>query len=281
MLDMIAFYGARAGTVAPLLVAGLADDHVTSDANGIVVPNRCNQILSVFAMSQATAGSLTNSVQLRSPSLQASSLVDLANWNANGAVVAAAQIPDNNAPFNDFKEAPIPLQPGERLQALSTVDVAAVAENIFVIVTLTDGMVSNPITGPNGTPPRIESIVFDYQAAAVINTWSTSALVPRQALRAGSYAIVGMKPVGTSMVAARLILENGTRPGVIATNAAVGAAGVGSFSDAVDQCQGMYRYGRMGVWGTFSHINPPQIQTIASVADAAIAQHVILDLIKL
>jgi hypothetical protein len=233
-------------------------------------------------MSQATAGSLTNTITLSSPSLRASSLLELSNWNANGAVVAAAQIPDNNAPFNDFSPAPIPLQPGEALQVLSSVDAAAVAENIFVIIHLTDGMLSTPITGSGGTPPRIETLIFDGQAAAVINTWSPTALVPRQALRAGTYAVVGMKAVGTSMVAARLVFGNqGPRPGVLATNAAVGAGGVGSFSDAREQYSGMYRYGKMGVWGTFSHVNPPQAEIICSVADAAITQHFALDVIKI
>ena len=283
MLDMIAFYGARAGTIALLNIAGLADGHLTVQGNNIIVPAQCSQIMEVFAMSQATAGSLTSGVTLSSPSLRASSNLELSNWNANGAVVAAAQIPDNNAPYNDFKEAPIPLQAGEALQALSCVDAVAAAENIFVIITLTDGYypMFGGITGPNNTPPRVESLVFDCQAAAVINTWSPTALVSRQQLRAGTYAIVGMKYVATSGVAARLVISGqGPRPGVIATNAAVGAAGVGSFSDAVDQYQSLFRYGRAGVFGYFTHVNPPQAEVICSVADTAVAQHIVLDVIK-
>ena len=276
MLDMIAFYGARAGTVAPLNIAGLADSHVTVQGNNIIVPAQCNRILTVFAMSQATAGSLTNIITISSPSLRATSLLDISNWNANGAVVAAAQIPDNNAPFNDFTQAPITLMPGEAMQALSAVDAAAVAENIFVIITLTDGNIT-PVTAD-----RIETVIFDGQQAAVINTWSPTALVPRQALRAGTYAVVGMKAVGTSLIAARLVFGNqGARPGVIGTNAAVGAGGVGSFSDAVDQMRGMFRMGKMGIWGTFTNVNPPQAEIICSVADAAITEHFALDLIKI
>jgi|GEM_PF-4815931 len=277
MLDMIAFYGARAGTVAPLNVAGLADQHVTVQGNNIIVAAQCNKIVTVFACSQATAGSLTNQITLSSPSLRATSLLELPCHNANGAVVAAAQIPDNDAPYNDFKELPIQLQPGEALQCLSAVDVAAVAENIFVIITLTDGVLAQPI--PAG---RIETVIADGQAAAVINTWSPSALVFRQALRAGTYAVVGAKFTGTSLVAARLVFGNqGPRPGVIGTNSPVGAAGVGSFADSKDQIDGLYRYGRMGVWGTFTNVNPPQMEIICSVADAAITQHVALDLIKI
>lgn len=276
MLDVIAFYGARAGTVALNNVAGLPDTHVTVIGNNVIVPSQCPKILATYAMSQATAGSLTNQIQLSSPSLRATTLLDLCNWNANGAVVAAAQIPDNNAPYQEFKESPIDLAPGESLQALSAVDVAAVAENIFVLVFLTDGVLAQPFTG------RIETVIADGQAAAVINTWSPTAMVFRQALRAGTYAVVGMKATGTSMVAARLIFGNqGPRPGVLATNSPVGAAGVGSFADSVDQFDGLFRYGRLGVFGTFSHTNPPVAEIICSVADAAAVQHFALDLIKI
>ena len=278
MIDMIAFYGARAGTVAALNIAGLADQHVTVQGNNIIVPAPCNKLLFAFACSQATAGSLTNQVTISSPSLRASSLIELSNHNANGAVVAAAQIPDNNAPYNDFKESPILLTVGEALQMLSSVDVAAVAENIFGILTLTDGNLDLPVPYQGA---RIETVIADGQAAAVINTWSPSALVFRQALRAGTYACVGMKSTGTSCVASRLVFGNqGARPGVIGTNSPVGAAGVGSFADSVDQLNGMMRYGRMGVLGYFTNTNPPQMETICSVADAAITEHVALDIIK-
>lgn len=281
MHDTIAFYGARAGTTALNNVAGLADSHVTVQGNNIIVPSQCWQILEVYAMSQATAGSLTNAIQVSSPSLRSTSLIDISNWNANGAVVAAAQIPDNNAPYNDFKEAPIPLVPGEAVQCLSSVDVAAVAENIFVIIHLTDGALVNPFKAADGTSaPRIETLIFDAQAAAVINTWSPTAMVSRQALRAGVYAVVGMKFTATSGVAARLVFGNqGPRPGVIATNSAAGTGG--SFSDSVDQYQGLFRYGRMGVWGTFSNVNPPQAEVICSVADTAAVMHFALDVIKI
>lgn len=275
MLDMVAFYGARAGTVALLNIAGLADGHVTVQLNNVIVPAQCSKILAAFVESQATAGSLTNQVQIRSPKLLSEGIVELSNWNANGAVVAAAQIPDNNPPINDFKESPIDLQPGEALQAFSGVDVAAVAENILCAIILTDGNWACP-------PGPIRPYIFDGQAAAVANAWTQTALVPRQALRAGSYAVVGMKAVGTTMSLARLVFGNqGPRPGVVATNSAVGAGGVGSFSDSVDPMHGLFRKGNMGVFGVFDHLNPPQAEIFCSVADAAITEHFALDLIKI
>jgi hypothetical protein len=279
MMDSIAFYGARAGTVALLNVAGLPDTHTFVNGNNVAVPSPCNKIAGIFCCSQATAGSLTNQIRFSSPSLGRTSLIDICNHNANGAVVAAAQIPDANAPFNDFHHAPRPLNAGESLQMTSAVDVAAAAENIFGIVFLTDGNMSLPDVLPN----PIETVIFDGQAAAVINTWSPSALVPRQNLQKGTYACVGMKYTGTSGVAARLsgFINQTARPAVIATNSPVGAAGVGSFADSVDQAQGLFRYGRMGVLGVFPSESPPQSEIICSVADAAITQHWALDLIRL
>jgi hypothetical protein len=44
---------------------------------------------------------------------------------------------------------------------------------------------------------------------------------------------------------------------------------------------GLFRRGRLGVWGVFSTPNYPNVEILSSVADAAIAQHVTLDLIKI
>jgi hypothetical protein len=91
-----------------------------------------------------------------------------------------------------------------------------------------------------------------------------------------------MKFNAVSGVAARLIFGNqGSRPGVIACNSATGAANVGGFSDSKDQYDALFRYGRAGVFGTFSHTNPPNMEVICSVADPAAAMHVALDLIKI
>lgn len=275
MLDMVAFINVagRAGTVALQNVAGLADTHVTVQGNNITIPDQCNKICGVFAETEATAGSVTNQIVLSTPSLRATSLLELPAWNNNGAIAAATQIPDNNAPYNDFKEVPIPLVPGEALQCLTAVDVAAVAEAPVVLVTLCDKIV--PVIPAEGQ--RIETVYADAQAAAVINVWSPTAIVFRQALRAGSYAVVGFKATGTSMTGARLVFGNqGPRPGVVATNNAVASPG-----DSVDQQKGLFRYGRMGIFGTFSHVNPPVVEVLCSIADAAANMHFAFDLIKI
>lgn len=276
MLDMIAFLEARVGAVALGNIAGLADTHVTVLGDNITVPDQCNKILGVCALNEATAGSIITEIQISSPSLRATSLLDVACWNANGAVAAATQIPNNPPMYCDFKEAPIQLQPGEALQALSAVDVVPAGETDTVVIILTDGILANPFTG------RIETLIADAAAAAVINVWSPTAIVFRQALRAGTYALVGMKASGVSMTAARLVFGNqGPRPGTIAVNTAAGAGGVGTFGDASEVAGGLFRYGRLGVWGMFTHTNPPVVEVLCSIADAAIGMQFAFDVIKI
>lgn len=276
-LDMVAFLNVagRAGTVALQNVAGMPDAHVTVIGNNVMVPAKCNKILGVFAETEATAGSITNQIVLSSPYMMKSALLELSCWNNNGAIAAAAQIPDNDAPFNDFKEAPIQLAAGEGLQCLTGVDVAAVAEAPVVLVFLTDGDLGLPTKAPfDGT---IRHVYAQAAAAAVINVWSPTAVVFRQALEAGTYALVGMKATGVSMTAARLRFGNQAEmPGVIGTNNAVGSPG-----DMKDQANGIFRNGRLGVWGYFTHNNPPTVEVLCSVADAAATLSFAFDIIRI
>ncbi len=281
MIDVIAFseVAARAGTVALQNVAGLADTHVTVQGDNIIVPSQCPKILGVYANGSSTVGSLTNAVQLSSPSLRATSLLDLPNFENNGlAMVAAAMHPGHLAdrtgaidvysvPVNDFKESPIDLMPGEALQCLTSVDVAAVGQSNRVVIFLTDGVLAQPFTG------RIETVIADGQAAAVAAVWSPTAIVFRQQLRAGTYAVVGLKAASTTMIAARMVFGNqGPRPGVLGDDV---------LASSLDHFGGLFRYGRAGVFGTFSHVNPPVMEILCAAADAAAVQTFALDLIKI
>jgi hypothetical protein len=272
MYTVVAFLNAagRAGTVALQNVAGLADASTFVQGNNVRVPDTCNKILAVFAETQATAGSVTNAIRLSSPKMGERTLLDLDRWVANGAIVAANQIPGNNPPFNDYSQFPIQLASGEALQCLTSVDVAAVAEAPVVIVFLTDG---NYVMPPAGS--QIEHVVFDGQAAAVINTWSPTALVPRQALQAGTYAVVGMKAVSTTITAARLVF-----PGSGAQGFRPGCIGCATNQNTVDPARGLFRNANLGILGTFTQDNPPQAEILCSVADAAAVQHITLDIVK-
>jgi len=283
MLDMVAFYEVRAAVVAPAVqnTAGLADQHVTVLGDNITVPSQCSKIYGVYWGSGVTAVAVpTTFALLSSPSLRATSLLELSNIDTQVGVVAteypgSISLPLGGViPYNDFKEAPIQLVPGEALQCLSGTQAASAAEDNRVIVFLTDGNIA-----PMPAGVRIESLAADAVAAAVANAWSATAIIFRQALRAGTYAVVGMRASGQSMTAARLIFGNqGARPGTIATSG--GAAYVGQFIQR-DFADGLFRYGRSGIWGTFTHTNPPTVEVFCSVADAAANMHFILDIIKI
>ena len=108
-------------------------------------------------------------------------------------------------------------------------------------------------------------------ATALGNAWGAGALTFEQVLESGMYAVVGMKAFGATLIAGRLIFPNqGPRPGCIGY--ATPLTGVGAIENPA------FRNGNLGVWGTFSHTAPPQLEVIAAAADTA--QEVYLDVVK-
>jgi hypothetical protein len=280
MLDTVAFYEVRAAVVYPAIAntAGLADPHVTVVGDNIIVPPQCNKIIGVYWGAALTALAVpTYSAMLASPSLRATTLLQLANVDQQ-VTGAGVEYPGVNSlplgghvPYNDFKEAPIPLVPGEALSCLSATQAASAVETNRVIVFLTDG---NIATMPAGV--RIETVVADAAAPAVANAWTPTAIAFQQALRAGTYAVVGMKACGVTMTAARLIFSNqGARPGCIGSNGVLGPMG------QVDHANGLFRQGRLGIWGTFTSTNPPVAEVLCQAADAAAAMRFALDIVKI
>ena len=278
MLDMIAFYEVRAAVVYPAYqnTAGLADQHVTVLGDNITVPDVCNKIIGVYWGAALTALAVpVRLAQLASPSLMPRLEIGAVDSQVTGAGVeypGAGALPLSSAIcYNDFKEAPIPLIPGESLQALSATQAASAVETNRILVFLTDGQIDKMPAGV-----RIRTIAADLAAPAVANVWTPSAVVFRQALDAGKYAVVGMKAVGVTMTAMRLVFGNqGARPGVIGNNGVLGTLGQENIA------AGLFRYGRLGVWGTFTHTNPPTVEVLCQAADAAATMFVYLDVVKI
>lgn len=280
MLDTVAFYEVRAAVVYPAIqnTAGLADQHVTVLGDNITVPVQCNKIIGVYWGTALTALAVpVRQAIITSPSLRATSNLEITaiDSQVTGAGVeypGAGSLPlGTSICYNDFKEAPIQLTPGEALNALSGTQAASAVETNRVIVFLTDGVIT-----PMPAGARIETVIGDCAAAAGANAWTATAMVFRQALRAGTYAVVGMRANGVTMTAARLVFGNqGARPGCIGTNGVLG-----TFA-AENPAGGLFRYGRLGVWGTFSHTNPPVAEVLCQAADAAANMTIALDVIKI
>lgn len=280
MLDIIAFYEVRAAVVYPAVqnTAGLADQHVTVQGDNIIVPSQCNKIIGVYDGAALTALAVpVYYAALSSPSLRATSILQLASVDSQvtGAGVeypGAGALPlGTTICYNDFKECPVQLTPGEALQFLSATQAASAVETHRVIVFLTDGNIA-----PMPAGARIETVLADAQAAAVANAWTAVAVVFQQALRAGTYAVVGLSAHGVTMTAARLVFGNqGARPGVIGTNGVLGTMAQPDFAN------GLFRQGRLGVWGTFTHTNPPVVEVLCQAADAAATMRFAFDLVKI
>lgn len=277
-LDCLAFYEVRAAVVYPAFqnTAGLADQHVTVLGDNVIVPDRCNKIVGVYWGAALTALAVpTRLAQLSSPSLIPRLEIAHVDSQVAGAGVeypGAGSLPlGSSICYNDYKEAPIQLESGEALQCLSATQAASAVETNRVIVFLTDGVIDKIPAGA-----QIRTMAADLAAPAVANVWTASAIVFRQPLMAGKYAVVGMKAVGVTMTACRFVFGNqGERPGCIGSNGILGPLA----QEAIGG--GLFRFGRLEVWGTFSSTNPPTVEVLCQAADAAATMSVYLDLIRI
>lgn len=257
-MDTVAFYEARAGTPAFSNIAALADQHVNVSGDSITIPSQCSKILAAIVTTvTATAGNTTQ-VQISSPSLRGRTLLDLGCFGIT-------ETPGNNPPFDLYAECPVELAAGETMQLL-TINSGTNTETVHGVVFLTDGVLAMPpLTGTG-----IETVRATGATTVSADAWTAVPLTFTQDLRSGTYALVGMKAASTTMIAARAIFSNqGPRPGCV---------GVPTLYSYVDPGNGIFRYGRLGLWGTFTHMNPPQIEVLCGSADTA--QEFLLDLVK-
>ena len=277
MFRTVVFSESVAAAAAVLLhnVAGLPDQHVTVIGDNISVPEETTNLMAIYAHG---GGGLAADVafmtqgRLEVPSLKP--YLDVASFTAFNALLAA-QLPISPTPINNYIGKGINLIPSENIQYTVAEDAAGAAagdgSSEFAAIWLGDG---NYGLGPLADLP-IETVRFVGQAAAVADVWQASAMVFDQALKAGTYAVVGMRFTSPSAVLARLIFSNqGARPGCIGYVTPVTPA-----TSPIENP--MFRNGNLGVWGTFSHSNPPQLEMICHLADAAATQIGYLDVVRI
>lgn len=261
---------ALAADTNPLLqnLAGLPDTHVTVQGDNISVPSDTPNLMAIYAQGGCTDNvAVMTQCRLQAPSLKP--YLDIAAYTPFAAAIAG-HIPISPTPLNNYVGKGINLVPGENMQIATAENNATDDRAALVGLWLGDG---NYNLGAIRNYP-IETVRFIGQAAAVAAVWSPSAIVFDQALKAGTYAVVGMKLNSTTPVIARLIFANqGARPGCIGYTVPV--AGVGPVENP------MFRNGNLGVWGTFSHSNPPQMELLCQAADAAAVQIGYLDVVRI
>ena len=229
-------------------VAAVADQHITTDGDDVLVPSFAPNLAGVFAI-----GATISQAQISSPTLRKGLLYDISPLNVGAE-------PVNRPYLHERFRNPIALTPGEGLRAL-VAEGAAGAEQETVLVWLQ----SEFEEAPGG---EILTVRATATATLTAYAWSLCSLTLSQQLEAGRYAIVGMKAVSAGAIAARLVIPGSEyRPGVVAAD----SEGDVSVNDQ--------RYGIHGVFGEFEHTFPPQVEFFSVSADTA--ETVYLDLIKL
>lgn len=244
---MVAWSESQDTAAALTQVAALADQHVTTDGDDILVPSGCDKLLGAFAL-----GATITQGQISSPSLRTKLLVDVSPVN----IGAEPLTPTGMTLFKGFEPQ---LSSSEGLRAL-VAEGAAGAEQETVLAWLSDGKYEMP-----------QGEVFTVRATSastlVAYTWTLCPLALTQQLPAGRYAIVGMRATSAGAIAARLVIPGSAwRPGCIAYDAA---------SDAELP---VFRSGGLGNWGEFEHTYIPQAEFLSISADTA--QVVFLDLVQ-
>lgn len=229
-------------------VAALADQHVTTSGDDVLVPDFAPNLVGVFA-----AGATISQAQLTSPSLRKSTQYDVNPINIGAE-------PLTPTPFHNRFATPRALIPGEGLRAL-VAEGAAGAEQETVIAFLSSGEMGS-VSG------EVQTIRCTNGSTLVGYAWTLGALTLTQQLEAGRYAIVGMRAQSAGLIAARLVIPGSAyRPGCIGYDAS---------SDAE---LSVFRYGALGSWGEFEHTFPPQCEFLSVSADTA--QTVWLDVVKI
>ena len=231
------------------LITPVADPHVRVEADNVIVP------VLKFIAGHLLQGEYVTRGRIESPSLRG--LV-----NPDIEVLDRAAKPSDPSKYHDNATMPIELVESEALNIRMKNDYTTLTIRQNAIVLLSDGPIT-PVTGKI-TTVRAESTSL----ALTAYTWTNGALTFSQTLPAGTYQIVGMRAKATNLVAARCVIPGYVwRPGCVAVQA-VSHIGHSAF-----------RHGRLGVWGSFPHTQPPTIDFL-NTATETVTPEVFLDLIK-
>ncbi|MDD3523853.1 MAG: hypothetical protein PHQ41_04050 [Candidatus Cloacimonetes bacterium] len=228
-------------------MSAVKDQHITTKGDDVLVPSFAPNLMALFAL-----GTTISRAQFSTPSLRERSLIDISPLNIGAE-------PLSNPRIVDYVAKPIALTPGEGARFL--VAEGAAGAELGVGLAWLQGEAE---AAPDG---EIETIRCSSTTTLTANTWTLCELTLSQQLRAGTYAIVGMAAISAGAIAARLVIPGSAyRPGVIA------------FDAESDFGTTYGRNGKLGSWGTFEHVYPPQIEFLSISADTA--ETVYLDIVK-
>lgn len=239
-----------AGTLQNL--AALADPQLFVSGDFIRVPS----LDKVVAIAGGLASGSTQILQLVAPSLR-----EIGNYvvePTNGGADADVE-PDDPPKVVDLRNRPLQLVAGENLSAEAQSDTTGAAFQ-WLLALFMDEM--RPM--PNGP---IRTMRFVNTATLTARAWTNITLTATEELAKGEYAVVGMRAVGASTIAARIVPRGSIwRPGAICGD-------VHTYQD-----HPMFRNGGLGEWARFPHDSIPTVDVLADLADTD--TDVFLDLVK-
>lgn len=254
MFTLVGYDAARAGAIAALAaVTPVADQHVTIDGVNVIVPNELPNVIGEYVAHGTGAAGAPLLAQLQSPALRRTFQHDIARHHNSVAVIS-------NEHVNYHPESPIPLDPGEGLQAWLANGAVALARGLIGVL-LSDG----PQAPARGA---IFTLRYTTVTPVVADVWTLGVLTVIQPLPAGRYQVVGARVESAGNCGLFRLIFTGYdwRPGgAIVVSNIVG-------------CPGYQRYGNMGVWGEFDDRHLPRIEILSIVAVANPV--LLLDLIK-
>lgn len=250
MIHLAAFYSlADLGGVLTAL-AGVTDQVLNVQGNNVRVPAGMNFV----AGSGYNADSLT---AFTTSQIQAPSLRDM--WYPDNPFYSLTVGWDQAlAPVKWQGDSAFELVPSENMNFFAQSDAAGAVKN-YGLVWLCDGPVQQ-VTGDIRTVRCTSSI------SLLDGTWVNGSLSFSQTLPYGDYQVVGMRAVGASLVAARLVFAGGVwRPGTVGM--------------ASEELVGMPQMmnGMAGDLGVFNTNTPPSLEALGH---SSTSQTIFLDLIK-
>lgn len=216
----------------------LLDQHITTKGKDILVPDWAPKVVSVFPI-----GDNLTQAQLSSPSMRKESLPDIPFLDIEAE-------PGENMKYPDMRKFPRDLVPGEGLRSLMAEGGAGAQRQSMILL-----LMSEIAAMPGGV---VECIRCTATATLTAYEWSLATITLSQQLRAGRYAIVGMRAKSAGLIFARLVIPGSEyRPGC-----------VGQDTELQDE-QDIFQPDGMGNWGEFEHLFIPQIEFLSISADTS------------
>lgn len=246
VFHIVAFRKQNLGTTESV-IPPVRDETIMYDDEGIMVPT-LNKVLWLYAQGAGLA-----SVRLDSPSLRDIGLEDVPTFNIGDSFPVVEVI--NEAGSNtrviepcygicDYGASPLTLTSTEKL-IVKGQGTTAGADTI-VVLCLGDSL-PTPVSG------NIRTIKATVNVTTTPYEWSSGTLTLTQSLKSGTYDLVGLIVPDPRVITARVIFPGaGWRPGILGT------------TFTTSELLNKYLFGNFGVYGSFTHIQLPQLELLTT-----------------